>query len=126
MRHHRARLPENADDRRNMGAPRHIFGHRQGTSRQKEFYLGSWMGRMFGMTDLQLRVGGRPVSENEMATLAERYPLTDIAMYLCRMGPAFQEPIDDDDDATVAEVDDSNEDASYDIGPGDGDIDAGR
>ncbi|KAG5589800.1 hypothetical protein H5410_040314 [Solanum commersonii] len=74
------------------------------------------------MADLQLWVGGRPVSEDEMATLAEHYPLTDSAMYLCRMGSTFQEPIDDDD-ATADEEDGSDEYASDDIGPGDGDTD---
>ncbi|KAH0767859.1 hypothetical protein KY285_003730 [Solanum tuberosum] len=84
----------------------------------------SWMGRMFGMVELQLRIGGRPVTEDKMATLAEHYPLTDSAMYLCWIGPAFQERIDDDD--TTADEDGSDKDASYDTGPGDGDTDTGR
>uniref|UniRef100_M1DV00 Uncharacterized protein n=1 Tax=Solanum tuberosum TaxID=4113 RepID=M1DV00_SOLTU len=83
----------------------------------------SWMGRLFGMAELQLRIGGRLVTEDKMATVAEHYPLTDSAMYLCRMGPAFQEPIDDDD-ATADEEDGSDEDASDDTGPGNGDTDA--
>ncbi|WMV41274.1 hypothetical protein MTR67_034659 [Solanum verrucosum] len=83
----------------------------------------SWMENLFGMAELQLRIGGRPVTEDEMATLAEHYPLTDSAMYLCRIGPAFQEPIDDDDD-TADEENGSDEDASDDTGPGDGDTDA--
>uniref|UniRef100_M1DUF4 Uncharacterized protein n=1 Tax=Solanum tuberosum TaxID=4113 RepID=M1DUF4_SOLTU len=83
----------------------------------------SWMGRMFGMVELQLRIGGRQVTEDEMATLVEPYPLTDSAMYMCRMGPAFQEPIDDD--ATDDEEDGSEEDESDDTGPGDDDTDAG-
>ncbi|KAH0671114.1 hypothetical protein KY289_025607 [Solanum tuberosum] len=68
-------------------------------------------------------LGGRPVSEDEMETLAERYPLTDSAMHKCRMGPAFQEPINDDD-ATTDEGDGSEKDKSNDSGPEDNDIDA--
>ncbi|KAH0754512.1 hypothetical protein KY290_024782 [Solanum tuberosum] len=49
----------------------------------------SWMGRMLVMAQLQLRIDGHPLSEDEIVTLAECYPLTDSAMYLCRMGPAF-------------------------------------
>ncbi|KAH0679869.1 hypothetical protein KY284_020954 [Solanum tuberosum] len=55
------------------------------------------MGRMFGLAELKLRIGGRLVTEDEMVTLVERYPLTDSAMYTCQMGSTFQEPIDDDD-----------------------------
>ncbi|KAH0650410.1 hypothetical protein KY284_030322 [Solanum tuberosum] len=84
----------------------------------------SWMGRMFGMAELQLWIGGRPVTENEMETLAKRYPLTDSAMYMCRMGPAFQEPIDDDD-ATANKEDGLEEDELDDTSPGDDDTDAG-
>ncbi|KAH0729564.1 hypothetical protein KY290_000694 [Solanum tuberosum] len=84
----------------------------------------SWLGRMFGMAELQLQIGGRQVTEDEMATLAERYLLMDSAMYMCRMGPAFQEPIDDDD-ATSDEEDGSVEDESDDTGPRDDDTDTG-
>ncbi|KAH0652424.1 hypothetical protein KY289_030102 [Solanum tuberosum] len=84
----------------------------------------SWMGRMFGMTELQLWIGGRQVTEDEMATLTERYPFMDSAMYMCWMGPAFQEHIDDDD-VTANKEDGSAEDESDDIGPGDDDTDAG-
>ncbi|KAH0765489.1 hypothetical protein KY285_001360 [Solanum tuberosum] len=84
----------------------------------------SLIGRMFGMAELQLRIGGRPVTEDEMETLAEHYPLTDRAMYMCRMGPAFQEPIDDDD-ATADEKDGSEEDKSNNTSPKNYDTDAG-
>ncbi|KAH0725350.1 hypothetical protein KY284_001215 [Solanum tuberosum] len=57
----------------------------------------SWMGRMFGMVELQLRICGRPVTKDELETLAESYPLTHSAMHMCRMVPTFQKPIDDDD-----------------------------
>ncbi|KAH0632964.1 hypothetical protein KY284_035750 [Solanum tuberosum] len=83
-----------------------------------------WLGQMYGMTELQLPIGGHSVTEDEMATLAERYHLTDSAMYMCWMGPTFQEPIDDDD-ATADEEYGSKEDESHDVGPGDDDTDAG-
>ncbi|KAH0679801.1 hypothetical protein KY284_020886 [Solanum tuberosum] len=85
----------------------------------------SWMGRMFGMDELQLRIGSRSVTEDEKAKLAESYPLTDSAMYICRMGPDFQEPIDDDDDATADEEDGLDEDESAATSSGDDDADAG-
>uniref|UniRef100_M1D981 Integrase core domain containing protein n=1 Tax=Solanum tuberosum TaxID=4113 RepID=M1D981_SOLTU len=68
--------------------------------------------------------GGHPVTEDEIATLAEGYPLTDSVMYMCRMVLAFQEPIDDND-ATADDKDGLAEDESDDTGPGDGDTDAG-
>ncbi|KAH0634866.1 hypothetical protein KY284_037652 [Solanum tuberosum] len=49
----------------------------------------SWMARMFGMLELHLQIGIRPVTDEEMESLAERYPLTDNAPYMCRMGPHF-------------------------------------
>uniref|UniRef100_M1DZV0 Uncharacterized protein n=1 Tax=Solanum tuberosum TaxID=4113 RepID=M1DZV0_SOLTU len=64
----------------------------------------NWMGCMYGMVELQLRIGGHPVTEEMMVTWVERYPLRDSTMYMCRMGPAFQEPIDDDD--TTADEED--------------------
>ncbi|KAG5572091.1 hypothetical protein H5410_061857 [Solanum commersonii] len=76
------------------------------------------------MAELQLRIGGRSVTENEMETLAERYHLTDSAMYMCWMGLAFQEPIDDDD-ATADEEYGSKEDELDDTGLRDDDTDAG-
>ncbi|KAH0724926.1 hypothetical protein KY284_000791 [Solanum tuberosum] len=74
----------------------------------------SSMGCMFGMDELQLWIGGRPVTEDEMATLAERYPLTDSTIYMCRMGPVFQEPVDGDDSTTDKE-DGSEKDESDDV-----------
>ncbi|KAH0679451.1 hypothetical protein KY284_020536 [Solanum tuberosum] len=84
----------------------------------------SWIGRMFGMAKLQLRIGGHPVTEDEIETLVECYLLMDRAMYMCWMGSTFQEPIDDDD-ATANEEDGSEEDDSDDVGPSDDDMDAG-
>ncbi|KAG5630289.1 hypothetical protein H5410_002006 [Solanum commersonii] len=82
----------------------------------------SWIGRIFGMAELQLRLGGRLVTKDEMATLAKCYPLTDSGLYMCRMGPSFQEPIDD---ATTDEKDYLKEDKSNDTGPGDDNTDVG-
>ncbi|KAG5585445.1 hypothetical protein H5410_045879 [Solanum commersonii] len=56
------------------------------------------MCRMFGMPELYLRISGRPMTEDEMATLAEQ-------------------PIDNDD-ATTDENDGADEDESDDPGPG--------
>uniref|UniRef100_M1E0W6 Putative plant transposon protein domain-containing protein n=1 Tax=Solanum tuberosum TaxID=4113 RepID=M1E0W6_SOLTU len=71
----------------------------------------SIIARMFGMAELQQRIGGRPVTDVEMATMAERYPLTESAAFLCRSGPAFLDPLDDDeatfDEAMVEEVEDA-------------------
>ncbi|KAG5571931.1 hypothetical protein H5410_061697 [Solanum commersonii] len=44
-----------------------------------------------------------------MATMAKRYPLTESASFLCRTGPAFLEPLDDDE-ATADEAMDDEED----------------
>ncbi|KAG5629970.1 hypothetical protein H5410_001687 [Solanum commersonii] len=84
----------------------------------------SLMGRMFGIDMLQLRIGGRLVTKNKMATLAEHYPLTDSVIYMCQMGPAFQEPIDGDD-STADEEDGLEKDESDDVQHGDDDIDLG-
>ncbi|KAH0654362.1 hypothetical protein KY289_032040 [Solanum tuberosum] len=72
----------------------------------------SVMTRMFGMVELQLRIGVRPVMDNEMETLAERYPLTESATYICRIGPAFQKPLDDDEEMDDDEDDVVDEDAN--------------
>ncbi|KAG5580665.1 hypothetical protein H5410_051292 [Solanum commersonii] len=53
------------------------------------------MARIFGMTELQLRFGGHPITDEEMETLADRYLLTDSVSFLCRTGPTFLEPLDD-------------------------------
>uniref|UniRef100_M1E183 Putative plant transposon protein domain-containing protein n=1 Tax=Solanum tuberosum TaxID=4113 RepID=M1E183_SOLTU len=103
----------------------HDQSHRQVlTVADRQAQDDSWMGCMFGMAELQLWISGRPVTEDEMETLAEHYPLTDSRMYMCQMGPAFQEPIDDDD-TTFDKEDGSEKDVSNDVGTGDDDIDAG-
>uniref|UniRef100_M1DRI3 Putative plant transposon protein domain-containing protein n=1 Tax=Solanum tuberosum TaxID=4113 RepID=M1DRI3_SOLTU len=77
----------------------------------------SIMARMFGMAELQLRIGGHPVRDVEMATMAKCCPLTESAAFLCRNGPAFLEYLDDDeataDKAMVEEEEDvADEDAN--------------
>uniref|UniRef100_M1DI42 Uncharacterized protein n=1 Tax=Solanum tuberosum TaxID=4113 RepID=M1DI42_SOLTU len=68
----------------------------------------SVMARMFGMVELQLQIGGRLVTDTEMETMAERYPLSKSAAVLCKIGPAFLEPLDDDK-ATADEAMDNEE-----------------
>ncbi|KAG5580086.1 hypothetical protein H5410_050713 [Solanum commersonii] len=58
-----------------------------------------------------LRIGGHPVTDDEMETLADRYPLIDSATFLCKSGPAFLEPLDDDE-ATANEAMDDDEEGS--------------
>ncbi|KAG5570985.1 hypothetical protein H5410_060751 [Solanum commersonii] len=57
----------------------------------------SVIARMFGMAKLQQQIGGRPITEEEIETMAELYRLTESAAFLCRTGPAFLEPLDDDE-----------------------------
>ncbi|WMV55219.1 hypothetical protein MTR67_048604 [Solanum verrucosum] len=48
--------------------------------------------------ELQLHIDSCLIDETEMNELAERHPLIDsTGMYMCRMDPAFQEPLDDDE-----------------------------
>ncbi|KAH0757937.1 hypothetical protein KY290_021430 [Solanum tuberosum] len=58
----------------------------------------SVMARMFGMAKLQLRIGGRPVTDEEIETMAERYPLTE-------------KPLDDDEATADEAMDDEEDDA---------------
>uniref|UniRef100_M1C437 Uncharacterized protein n=1 Tax=Solanum tuberosum TaxID=4113 RepID=M1C437_SOLTU len=73
----------------------------------------SVMARMFGMAELQLRIGGRPVTDGQKETMAERYPLTESTTFLCRTGPTLLEPLDDDE-ATVDEAMNGEEDNAVD------------
>ncbi|KAH0644731.1 hypothetical protein KY284_032615 [Solanum tuberosum] len=69
------------------------------------------MARMFGMAELQLRIGGHPVTDEEMETLADRYLLIESAAFLCRSGPAFMETLDDDEVTADEAMDDEEDDA---------------
>ncbi|KAG5616790.1 hypothetical protein H5410_016614 [Solanum commersonii] len=70
----------------------------------------SVMSRMFGMAELQLRIGGCSITDIEMEIMAKRYLLSESAAFLCKTGPAFLEPLDDNeanaDKATNDEKDD--------------------
>ncbi|TMW98164.1 hypothetical protein EJD97_004414 [Solanum chilense] len=66
----------------------------------------SWMGRMFGMAEFHLWISCCTVTEDQIETQIECYPLTDSVIYICRMGPDFQELIDDDDDDATADEED--------------------
>ncbi|KAG5594768.1 hypothetical protein H5410_036000 [Solanum commersonii] len=72
------------------------------------------MAHMFGMVELQLRIRGCPIMDNEMETLAERYPLTESATYICRIGPTFQEPLDNEEANVDEEMDGEEEDDDVD------------
>ncbi|TMW95216.1 hypothetical protein EJD97_009233 [Solanum chilense] len=69
----------------------------------------SWMRHMFRMMELQLRIVGSPVTEEEMDALSNRYPLKDSDMYMCQMGPTFYVPINDYE-MTINDKDGSIED----------------
>ncbi|KAH0636546.1 hypothetical protein KY290_036970 [Solanum tuberosum] len=69
----------------------------------------SVMAIMFGMAELQLQIGGHPVTDEEIETLADRYPLTESAAFLCRSGPAFMEPLDDDEVTADVAMDDAGD-----------------
>ncbi|KAG5581212.1 hypothetical protein H5410_051839 [Solanum commersonii] len=71
------------------------------------------MARIFGIAELPLQIGGRPVTDKEMETLADRYPLIESAAFLCRSGLAFMEPLDNDE-ATADEARDDEEDDAVD------------
>uniref|UniRef100_M1DE17 Uncharacterized protein n=1 Tax=Solanum tuberosum TaxID=4113 RepID=M1DE17_SOLTU len=70
------------------------------------------MARMFGMEELKLRIRGRPITDEEMENLADRYPLTESATFLCRTGPVFLEPLDDDEAIADEKMDEDDEDAN--------------
>ncbi|KAH0712076.1 hypothetical protein KY289_008035 [Solanum tuberosum] len=80
------------------------------SAQEKQAHDDSVMARMFGMAELQLRIGGRPVIDEEMATMVERYPLTESAAFLCRTSPAFLEPLDDDEAIDDEAMDDEEDD----------------
>ncbi|KAH0764788.1 hypothetical protein KY285_000659 [Solanum tuberosum] len=67
------------------------------------------MARMFGMAELHLRIGGCPVPDEEIETLADGYPLIESAAFLCRSSPTFLEPLDNDE-ATADEAMEDKED----------------
>ncbi|KAG5599453.1 hypothetical protein H5410_030823 [Solanum commersonii] len=68
------------------------------------------MARMFGMVELQLWIGGRSVTYDEMETLLDLYLLTESATFQCRTGPAFLEPLDDDKATLDEEMNEDDDD----------------
>ncbi|KAH0689235.1 hypothetical protein KY289_016593 [Solanum tuberosum] len=69
----------------------------------------SVMAMMFGMAELQLHIGGRLVTDEEMDTLADRYPLTESATFLCRTSPTVLEPLDDNEATADEEMEDDDD-----------------
>ncbi|MCD7459679.1 hypothetical protein HAX54_041611 [Datura stramonium] len=68
---------------------------------------------MFGMLELQLKICGRPTTDEEILALEERYPFIESAMPMCRVGPAFEESLDDDEATVLTDgVDDIDDDAT--------------
>ena len=66
---------------------------------------------MFGMAELQLRIGGRPVTYDAKEALVECYQFIDSAAYLCKTSLAFLEPVDDEPTAIEAMDDEKEDDA---------------
>ncbi|KAH0773550.1 hypothetical protein KY290_010687 [Solanum tuberosum] len=80
------------------------------SSQERQARDDSVMARMFRMVELQLRINGHPVTDAEMETMAERYPLFESAVFLCKIGPAFLEPLDDDETTAYEAMDDEEVD----------------
>ncbi|MCE2055497.1 hypothetical protein HAX54_042766 [Datura stramonium] len=55
----------------------------------------TYMARMFGMQDAPATAGGRPIIEDELWQLDLDYPSGETPVALCRVGPIFVEPVDD-------------------------------
>ncbi|KAH0669773.1 hypothetical protein KY285_023928 [Solanum tuberosum] len=85
---------------------RHVLSAQERQSRDD-----SVMARMFGMAELQQRIGRRPLTDEEMETMAESYPLTKSEAFLCRTSPAFLETLDDDEATADEAMDDEDDDA---------------
>ncbi|MCD7458090.1 hypothetical protein HAX54_037137 [Datura stramonium] len=74
----------------------------------------SWRGLMFGMFELRLKIGGGPMTTEEISALEERYLLTDSAMMMCKMGPVFEELLDDDEPTVLADTIYNDDEEEYD------------
>ncbi|KAH0658257.1 hypothetical protein KY289_027005 [Solanum tuberosum] len=59
----------------------------------------------------------RPITDEEMETLADPYSLIENVACLCRSGPAFLKPLDDDEPIVDEAMDDEEEaaDATYEV-----------
>lgn len=51
---------------------------------------------MYGLTMLQLKIEGRPTTQQEVRTVELDYPLRPHARTMLRIGLDFDEPLDDD------------------------------
>lgn len=70
---------------------------------------------MFRMLELQLRIGGRLATNEEMSALEERYPLTESAVLMCRVGSMFEESLDDEEPTMLTDgIDDVDDDEEED------------
>ncbi|OIS95627.1 hypothetical protein A4A49_02383 [Nicotiana attenuata] len=56
----------------------------------------SFMGHLYGIMDLQLRIGGRPATSEERTELEQRYPLNAHAQQLVGLGDGYILPDDED------------------------------
>ncbi|KAG5620057.1 hypothetical protein H5410_005275 [Solanum commersonii] len=81
------------------------------SAQERQTRADSVMERMFDMVELQLRIRGRSVTYEEMENLADRYLLTESAPSLHRTGPAFLEPLDDDEATAYKVINDEEDDA---------------
>ncbi|KAH0636136.1 hypothetical protein KY290_036565 [Solanum tuberosum] len=79
------------------------------SAQDRQAHDDSVMARMFGVAKLQLRIAGCPITDDEMETLADRYPLIDSATFLCKSGPAFLEVLDDNEATADEAMDDDEE-----------------
>ncbi|KAG5611602.1 hypothetical protein H5410_022883 [Solanum commersonii] len=80
------------------------------SAQERQVRDNSIMARMFEMAELQLQISGRHVIDAEMETIAEHYPLSKSAVFLCKTGPTFLEPLDDDEAIADEAMDDDEED----------------
>lgn len=62
------------------------------------------------MSKLKLQIGGCPITDDEMETLADHYPLIDSATFLFKFGPAFLKLFDDEEATANEEKDNDVED----------------
>ncbi|OIT01323.1 hypothetical protein A4A49_07462 [Nicotiana attenuata] len=66
------------------------------TGSERNTYDDSFMAHLYGMMDLQLRIGGRPAISEERTDLEQRYPLNAHAQRLVGGGEGYRLPADED------------------------------
>lgn len=72
-----------------------VRGHKLMQLEQKAMYE-SYFGFMYKTKMLRLWICGRPTMKEEINVVHLQYRLNDHARMMCRIGPTFVEPIDDD------------------------------